>query len=89
MAPEIEYNDDFSVKKFAIRQTCDLRGQNILRKQKLNAVFYDEDFKAHVIKDIILSDKDSLNHVEYDFKGPVKAVIINHDAHAFAKVRFD
>jgi hypothetical protein len=27
---------------------------------KMNAVFYDADFKAHEIKDIILSDKDAL-----------------------------
>lgn len=56
---------------------------------KMNAVFYDNDFKAHEIKDIILSDKDALTQVSFDFKGPVKAVIINHDAHAYAKVLFD
>jgi len=27
--------------------------------------------------------------VSFDFKGTVKAVIINHDAHAYAKVLFD
>ena len=89
LEPVIEYNEDSSVKTFSIKQTCDLRGQNILRKQKLNAAFYDNNFKAHEIKNIILSDKDSLNNVEFDFKGPVRAVIINHDAHAFTKVRFD
>jgi hypothetical protein len=56
---------------------------------KLNAVFYDADFKTHEIKDIILSDKDALNQVTFDFTGPVRAVIINHDAHAYAKVLFD
>jgi len=56
---------------------------------KMNAVFYDADFKAHEIKDIILSDKDALTQVTFDFKGPVNAVIINHDAHAYGKVLFD
>jgi hypothetical protein len=56
---------------------------------KMNAVFYDADFKTHEIKDIILSDKDALTQVNFDFTGPVKAVIINHDAHAYGKVLFD
>jgi hypothetical protein len=56
---------------------------------KMNAVFYDADFAAHEIKDIILSDKEAITQVTFDFKGPVKAVIINHDAHAYAKVLFD
>lgn len=56
---------------------------------KMNAVFYDADFNAHEIKDIILSDKDALTQVTFDFKGPVNAVIINHDAHAYAKILFD
>ena len=89
LEPVVEYNDDFSVKSFAIKQLCDLRGQNKLRKQKLNVAFYDSEFKAHEIKDIVLSDKNALNPVEFDFKGPVHAVIINHDEHAYCKVRFD
>jgi len=44
---------------------------------------------AHEIKDIIISDKEALNPIQFDFKGLVKAVIINHDTHAYAKVRFD
>jgi aminopeptidase N len=60
LEPALEYNDDFSVKSFAIKQSCDLRGQNRIRKMKMNAVFYDADFQAHEMKDIILSDKDAL-----------------------------
>lgn len=37
----------------------------------------------------MLSEKDSLNPIELNFNGPVKAIIINHDDHAYAKVRFD
>ena len=50
---------------------------------------YDEEFKAHVVNDIILSDKDQLNKVEFSFNSPVKAIIINYDGHGFCKVRFD
>lgn len=32
LEPVAEYNHDFSVKSLAIRQTCDLRGKNRLRK---------------------------------------------------------
>lgn len=89
LEPAIEYNDDFSIKSFAIKQSCDLRGKNILRQHKLNIAFYDAEFKAHVVNDVVLSNKGALNQVVVDFQGPVKAVIINHDDHAFAKVRFD
>lgn len=89
LEPVVEYNDDSSVKTFAIKQTCDLRGKNVLRKQKLNVAFYDNDFKAHVIRDIVISDKNALNQVEFEFKGPVSAIIINFDEHAYTKVRFD
>jgi aminopeptidase N len=89
LEPVLEYNDDFSVKSFGIKQTCDLRGQNRIRKMKLNAVFYDSDFKAHESKNIILSDKDAITNVNFEFKGPVKAIIINHDAHAYSKILFD
>jgi len=89
LEPVVEYNDDFSIKSFAIKQTCDLRGKNVLRKQKLNIAFYDNDFKAHVVKDIVISEKQELNPVDFDFKGPVQAVIINFDCHAYCKIRFD
>ena len=30
-----------------------------------------------------------MNTVEFDFKGPVEAIIINHDSHAYTKIRYD
>ena len=89
LEPVIDYNEDFSVKSFSIKQTCDLRGKNQLRKQKVNVAFYDENFQPHVVQNIVLSEKEELNAVSIDFKFPIKAVIINHDDHAYAKVRFD
>jgi len=41
------------------------------------------------VKDIVLSEKEALNAVIVDFKGPVKAIVINHDDHGYCKVRFD
>ena len=60
LEPVVEYNDNESVKSFSIKQTCDLRGKNILRKQKLNVAFYDKDMKAHVVQDIIIGDQNEL-----------------------------
>ena len=42
LEPLVEYNNDFSIKSLNINQTTDLRGKNILRKQKISAVIYDE-----------------------------------------------
>jgi aminopeptidase N len=76
---------------FSIRQSCDLRGQNRLRKQKLNVAFYDDSLKAHIARDIILSEKDELTEVDIKFLGgtPIKAIIVNHGDHGYAKVRYD
>jgi aminopeptidase N len=89
LEPVVEYNEDGSVKSFAIKQSLDLRGKNRLRKQKLNVAFYDHNFNAHVIKDIVISERTELNPVEFEYKGPVSAIIINFDEHAYSKVRFD
>jgi len=51
--------------------------------------FYDEELKAHMIKNVVISEKEQLNKVEFDFNFPVKAIIINHGDHAYCKVRFD
>ena len=55
----------------------------------MDVAFYDENFKAHIIKDIVISDKEALNKVTVDIKVPVKAVFINHGSHAYSKLRFD
>jgi aminopeptidase N len=89
LEPLVEYNPDSSVKSFAIKQSCDLRGKNQLRMQKLNVAFYDSDMKPHLAKDIIISDKTAVTQVEVPVSFPVKAIIINSGDHAYAKVRYD
>ena len=89
LEPVVEYNADKSIKSLQIKQTCDVRGKNKLRKQRLNVALYDSEMKPQVVENIILSDKSEINSVTVDFKGPVKAVVINHGDHAYAKVRFD
>lgn len=49
LTPEVEYNEDGSVKSLQIRQTCDLKGKNRLRMQKLDIALYDTEFQPHVI----------------------------------------
>lgn len=89
LEPVVEYNEDWSVKEFSIRQLNDLRGKNRLRTHKLSVGFYDPDMNLHETKGIMVSDKDGLTSVQDFFKGPVRAIIINHDDHAYAKIRFD
>ena len=88
LEPAVVYHDG-CIKSLAIKQTCDLRGKNRLRKQKLDIALYDTDFKPHVIKDIIISDTEELTPVKLEESIAVKAIIINHQDHAYAKLRFD
>ena len=60
-----------------------------MRKHKVSVAFYDNNFEPHVVTNIVLSEKEALNSVAVDFSVPIKAIIINHDDHAYAKVRFD
>jgi len=65
-------------------------GKNVLRQHKLDVAFYDKDFKEHIVEDVIVSDKDELTTVNVDIKlGPVKAIVINHGAHTYSKIRYD
>ena len=89
LEPVIEWNGDGSVKKLQIKQTNDLRGKNRLRKQKIDLAVYDEHFHPHVVKDILISEKDALNDVALHFDKPVTAIIINVNDHGYAKVRYD
>lgn len=88
LEPEVEYNEDHSIKSLKVKQTCDLRGKNQLRKHKLSISIYDNEFKQHA-KDLVISDKEALNSFEVDFKGPVKAIVVNHGDHTYSKIRFD
>ena len=48
---------------------------------------YDENHKMHVIKDVVLSETDSIVHVP--FEGKVSAIIPNHGDFAYLIVFFD
>ena len=86
----MEYDEYGCIKTLAIKQTCDFRGKNRLRKQKLSVGLYNESLKCHVIKDIVLSDKEELNPVDIGgFCSSVKAIVVNHGDHAYAKIRYD
>ena len=60
--------------------------------QKLDIAVYDNNFRRHLIKDIVLSDTEELNRIQVGHglrHTPAKAIIINHGDHAYAKLRFD
>ena len=65
------------------------RSQNRLRKHKLNVAVYDANFGVHLTEDIVIGDKQELTEIEIEFKGPVKAIVLNHGDQAYAKVRYD
>lgn len=90
LEPVVEYNEDFSIKSLSLKQTCDLRGKNRLRTQKLHiALYHGDDSEPHIIKDVIISDREELNKIEVDFNGPVKAILHNFEDHAYALTRYD
>ena len=57
--------------------------------QKVDVAVYDKNFVPHIIKGVILSEKDPLNVVPFTFDKPVSAIVINVNDHAYAKVRYD
>lgn len=61
----------------------------MLRRQKIDVAVYDADFKPHVIKDVMISNKDALTDIEVPFQGKVTAINVNENDHAYAKTRFD
>ena len=89
LEPVVEFAADGSITKLQIKQTCDLRGKNRLRKQKIDAAVFDEHFHPILIKDILLSDKEALNDCVLTFDRPVSAIIINVNDHGYCKVRYD
>ena len=92
--PLTKYNPDGSLKSLKIVQTASNIGMNRLRKSKIDIAFYDKDYKIHVLKDFVLSDKNHFNPVNQElisktFKGPIKALVLNHGDHLYTKTRFD
>jgi len=53
------------------------------------ALIHGDNYDVHVIKDVIISDKDELNTVAVDFQGPVKAILSNWDDHAYVLQEYD
>lgn len=87
--PVVTYKEDGSIEKLQVKQTNDLRGKNVLRRQKIDVAVYDSEFKPHVIKDVMISNKDALTDIEVPFLGRVTAINVNENDHAYAKTRFD
>ena len=94
--PLIELNPDGSLKSLKLKQTCGLRGQNRLRKHKLNIAIYEKGFTAgdepFVLENIVVSDSEEITEVDTgklpgDFV--FGAINVNHGEHAYCKVRYD
>ena len=65
-----------------------------MRKAKIDIGIYDNEYKLHLVNDVVISEKSNLTIVEEfrldTLKGvPVNAIILNHGDHAYAKIHFD
>jgi len=87
LEPQVVYNENGSIQSLQIKQSCDLRGKNVLRTHKLDVAIYDQNLQQHVIKDIIV--KDELTTVQVPFNWPAAGVFVNVNDLAYCKVRFD
>lgn len=90
LEPVVEWNENFSIKSLTLKQKCHIRGKNRLRMQKLNvALIHGDNLDVHVIRDVIISDKEELNVINVDFNEPVLAVIPNWEDHAYTLQEYD
>lgn len=91
LEPIVQYGPNDQIKSLSINQKFEQNkeGLNRLRQQKIDVALYDENYKPHIIKDVVLSDKIQLTSVKVDFKGPVKAILLNYGDHGYTKVQFD
>ena len=87
--PVVDYKEDGSIASLALRQTCDLRGKNRLRRHKADVAVYDEELNVYYIKDVMVDEKQEINPLEIPFGGKVSAIVVNVNDHAYAKLRFD
>lgn len=55
----------------------------------MDIAFYDEHYKEHLIKDVLINDHKELSNVKVNFTFPVKAVMLNHGDYAYSKIRYD
>jgi aminopeptidase N len=96
LEPLVEINPDGTLKSLKLKQLCSLRGQNRLRKQKLNIAIFEKAFvkgdSPFVIENIVISESDEVTDIDIS-KLPSDfvfgAVNVNHEDHAYAKTRFD
>lgn len=64
LIPVIDYNNDNSLRNIRIKQKIDPFGDNRLRKSKIDIGIYDNDYKLHVLKDVVISEKLNMTIVE-------------------------
>lgn len=96
LEPVVELGEGGSLKSLKVRQGCGLRGQNHLRKHKIAIALYEKGFASGeqpiVIDNIVIPESEAetsidLSKLPSDFV--FGAVNVNHDDHAYAKIRYD
>ena len=94
--PLLELTADGTIQSLKIKQTCGLRGQNRLRKHKVNIAIYEKGYikgdQPTVIEDVVINETEELTDIDVS-KLPadlvVGAINLNHGEYAYSKVRYD
>lgn len=75
-----------------IRQSEGLRGKNRLRKQKLDVSFYNNTGQQHIVRNVVISEKEEITSVDTSSLPDgfnIAAIYLNEGQHAYCKLRFD
>ncbi len=75
-----------------IRQSEGLRGKNRLRKQKLDVSFYNNAGQQHIVRNVVISEKEEITSVDTSSLPDgfsIAAIYLNEGQHAYCKLRFD
>ena len=75
-----------------IRQSEGLRGKNRLRKQKLDVSFYNNTGQQHIVRNVVISEKEEITSVDTSSLPDgfnIASIYLNEGQHAYCKLRFD
>jgi len=96
LEPVVALNADGTLQSLKVKQSNGLRGQNRLHTHKLSIAIYEKAFnkgdQPFVIDNVLVSESDEVTEIDTskipsDFV--VGAINVNHDEHAYSKVRYD
>lgn len=92
MEGKATYSDDKRLESLQIHQTCELRGQNQLRKHKMDIGLFDSKAEVHVLRGVIINEQEvtevDLSSLSEEVRKDIQGVMPNWDDMCFCTVRF-